>query len=256
MRRFALIPAMAALCLAGCPAPGATSRGGGSFVSAVSPDGAAGPDGRIGVAAADGGAEGDAGGPAPADTKGTSSDETSETPVNIVGVPIAMTPGDLSCIDSSNQVSFKDLETAVTGRIDVEGRPETSIRVRLVGSYGGIQMRGAVSVHDTAFPDSDPWRIATGSNGCIMLKIYAPPGRVLRFLASVPCCQPDLGVGEATEAMAALKIGPGCAPKTAEMALTIPGETEAKSVSRCDGWTGEFGQPASQTESGVMEIRR
>lgn len=253
---FALIPAVAALCLAGCLAPGGTSRGGGSFTSAVSPNGAAGPEGAGAGVFADGGSEGDAGDSATADVTGTPPDEASATPINIVGVPVAITPGDLFCIDASNRVSFEDLETAVTGRVDAEGRPETLISLRLAGSYGGIQMRDVVSIHDTAFPESDPLRIATGSAGCIMLKLYAPPGRVLRFTASVPCCQPELGVGEVSEARAALKVGLTCAPKTAEMLLTIPVETEAKSVSRCDGWTGDFGQPSSRTGSGAWELQR
>jgi len=246
-----LIPALAALFFGGCFGQGSAPGGGGSFATAVSPGGAAGPEGGSVVSAADGASESGAPGDAPPDVKGSSPDETSAVPVNVVGVPIAMTPGDLFCLPSTARVSFVDLETAVTGRKDAEGRPETLISVRLVWQDGtgpetGLQKGSAVFLYDTAFPDAAPWRLGTGVDGCAVLKIYAPAGRVLKLRGSVPCCAPEIEAENTTKA-AALGVGRLCAPREGEMTVILPASTVAASlVGPCSEFIFDFGEPGPQ----------
>jgi hypothetical protein len=198
--------------------------------------------------------------PEPADGKATSPDETSATPINIVGVPIAMTPGDLFCLASTANLFFDDLETAVTGRKDAEGRPETLVSVRLVWQDGtgpetGLQKGSVLFLSDPAFPDTPPWRLGTGAEGCFVQKIYAPPGRVLKLKASVPCCAPEIKA-EADEMVkaAALTVGRLCAPREAETTVALPASTAASSLTgRCSEFIFNFEEPGPSPAEDLLQ---
>jgi hypothetical protein len=244
---LALIPALA-IVFSGCLGQGAAPGGGGSFTTAVAPGGAAGPEAGAGVSAADGGSGGGSEGGGPTGASPAPPDEASATPVNVVGVPIAMTPGDLFCLASGANLFFDDLETAVTGRKDAEGRAETLVSARLVWQDGsgpetGLQKGGVLFLYDTAFPEAAPWRLGTGADGCFVQKIYAPPGRVLKLKASVPCCAPEIEA-EASVKAAALNVGRLCAPREAETIITIPASTNGHAlVGRCSEFIFDFEGP-------------
>jgi hypothetical protein len=179
--------------------------------------------------------------------------------MNIVGVPIAMTPGDWFCLASTANLFFDELEMAVTGRKDAEGRPETLISVRLVwlgeaGTGAGLQKGGVLFLYDTAFPDALPWRLGTGTDGCFVQRIYAPPGRALKLRASVPCCAPDIEVAADTMQAAALTVGRSCAPREAELTVTLPASTTAAALTgRCSEFIFNFEEPGPRPAEDLLQ---
>jgi hypothetical protein len=78
----------------------------------------------------------------------------------------------------------------------------------------------------------------TGYDGCIVGKIYGHPGQTVKFRAYVRCCEETTAVadGANTGTMAmAFKSFSSCNPYPGAMTLTLPAETEAKTISSCTG---------------------